>query len=246
MMLAGKKAIVTGGGRGIGKTIALTLARAGADVAVLEMDQAAADQTAEEIAGIGSQSLAVSVDVSDFDQVRDEVNKILDLWERIDIVVNNAGITRDGLLMRMSENDWDAVLNVNLKGAFNLCRAVNRAMMKQRSGCVINIASIIGMMGNAGQANYAASKGGLISLTKSLARELAPRGVRVNAVAPGFIATAMTDKIPAELREKMIASIPLGRMGNPEDVARTVLFLASPESSYITGQVLVVDGGMYM
>ena len=246
MILKGKKAIVTGGGRGIGKTIALSLARAGADVAVLEMDQAAADQTAEEIAGIGAQSLAVSVDVSDFNQVQAEVNKILDLWERIDIVVNNAGITRDGLLMRMSENDWDAVLNVNLKGAFNLCRAVSRTMMKQRSGSLINIASIIGMMGNAGQVNYAASKGGLISLTKSLAREMAPRGVRVNAVAPGFIATAMTDKIPAELREKMIASIPLGRMGKPEDVARTVLFLASPDSGYITGQVLVVDGGMYM
>lgn len=245
MVLKGKKAIVTGGGRGIGKTIALTLARAGADVAVLEMDRAGAAETAEEVAGIGPESLAVSVDVSDFERVGAEVDKILDLWGSIDIVVNNAGITRDSLLMRMSEKDWDAVLNVNLKGAFNLCRAVSRAMLKQRSGTLVNIASIIGMMGNAGQANYAASKGGLIALTKSLAREMAPRGVRVNAVAPGFIATAMTDKIPAELREKMIAAIPLGRMGKPEDVARAVLFLVTPDSDYITGQVLVVDGGMY-
>ena len=245
MILEGKKAVVTGGGRGIGRTIALTLAGAGADVAVLEMDGEAALQTSGEVSGLGRDALAVSLDVSDFNQVNGEINKILDLWGRIDIVVNNAGITRDGLLVRMAEKDWDAVLAVNLKGAFNLCRAVSRSMMKQRSGCVVNIASIIGMMGNAGQANYAASKGGLIALTKSVAREMAPRGVRVNAVAPGFIATAMTDRIPGELREKMISSIPLGRMGLPEDVARAVLFLASPDADYITGQVLVVDGGMY-
>jgi len=245
MILEGKKAVVTGGGRGIGRTIALTLAGAGADVAVLEMDGEAALQTSGEVSGLGRDALAVSLDVSDFNQVHGEINKILDLWGRIDIVVNNAGITRDGLLVRMAEKDWDAVLAVNLKGAFNLCRAVSRSMMKQRSGCVVNIASIIGMMGNAGQANYAASKGGLIALTKSVAREMAPRGVRVNAVAPGFIATAMTDRIPGELREKMISSIPLGRMGLPEDVARAVLFLASPDADYITGQVLVVDGGMY-
>ena len=246
MILAGKKAIVTGGGRGIGKAIALTLARAGADIAVLELDQTGAAQTAEEVAEIGPESLAVAVDVSDFTRVQEELDKILDLWERIDIVVNNAGITRDTLLMRMKEEDWDAVLNVNLKGAFNVCRAVARAMIKRKSGCIVNIASIIGMMGNAGQANYAASKGGLISLTKSLARELAARGIRVNAIAPGLIATSMTDKIPPELREKMIAAIPLGRMGEEEDVARVVLFLASPAASYVTGQVLVVDGGMYM
>jgi 3-oxoacyl-[acyl-carrier protein] reductase len=148
--------------------------------------------------------------------------------------------------MRMSEEDWDAVMAVNLKGAFNLCRAVARTMVKQKSGCIVNIASIIGLMGNAGQANYAASKGGLISFTKAIAKELAPRGIRVNAVAPGFIATAMTDKIPVDLREKMIGSIPLGRMGQPEDVARGVVFLASPAAAYITGQVLIIDGGLYM
>lgn len=159
-------------------------------------------------------------------------------------MVNNAGITRDALLIRMSEEDWDQVLAVNLKGAFNLSRAAARSMMKQRSGCVINIASIVGLMGNAGQINYAASKGGLIALTKSLAKETATRGIRVNAVAPGFIATEMTEKIPEKIREEMVKAIPLGRMGTPEDIAGAVLFLASPAGSYITGQVLVVDGGM--
>jgi len=246
MILEGKKAVVTGAGRGIGKSIALALAGAGADVAVFEVDQDLAAPVVEEVEKAGRKAHAIAVDVSSFSEVEEGINKILDLWGSIDIVVNNAGITRDNLLIRMGEEDWDAVVGVNLKGAFNLCRAVGRALMKQKSGCIVNIASIIGLMGNAGQANYAASKGGLIALTKSLAKELAPRGVRVNAIAPGFIATSMTDKIPEQIKEKMVASIPLGRMGQPEDVARVVVFLASPSAEYITGQVLVVDGGLYM
>jgi len=244
MLLKDQKAVVTGAGRGIGRAIALALASEGADVAILELDEAGAKETAALVEKSGRSALAFAVDVSDFSQVEETVNKILDLWGGLNIVVNNAGITRDALLIRMSEEDWDQVLAVNLKGAFNLSRAAVRSMMKKRSGCVINIASIIGLMGNAGQINYAASKGGLIALTKSLAKESAARGIRVNAIAPGFIATEMTGKIPEKIREEMIKAIPLGRMGTPEDVAGAVLFLASPSASYITGQVLVVDGGM--
>lgn len=244
MELNGQTAIVTGGGRGIGRAIALALASAGASVAVFEREAAAAAETAAAIEQAGGKALAVPVDVTNLKDVEAALNKVVDLWKRLDIVVNNAGITRDQLLMRMSEEDWEAVLRVNLTGTFAVCRAAVRPLLKQKSGCIVNIASIIGLMGNAGQANYAASKGGLIAFTKSLARELAPRGIRVNALAPGFIATAMTDKIPADLREKMVQSIPLGRMGQPEDVARGVLFLAGPDAAYITGQVLVVDGGM--
>ena len=243
MDLKEKTAIVTGGGRGIGRAIALALASAGASVAVFEREAAAAAETAAAIEQAGGKALAVPVDVTNLKDVEAALNKVVDLWKRLDIVVNNAGITRDQLLMRMSEEDWEAVLKVNLTGAFAVCRAVVRPLLKQKFGRIVNIASIIGLMGNAGQANYAASKGGLIAFTKSLARELAPRGIRVNALAPGFIATAMTDKIPADLREKMVQSIPLGRMGQPEDVARGVLFLAGPDAAYITGQTLVVDGG---
>ncbi len=225
MFLEGKKAVVTGSGRGIGRSIALALARHGADVAVLDMDEAGAGETAGIIEQTGRKSLALAVDVSRLSEVEEAINKILDLLGSIDIVVNNAGITRDNLLIRMKEDEWDSVIAVNLKGSFNLSKAVARSMMKQRSGCIVNIASIIGMMGNAGQANYAASKGGLIALTKSLAKEMAPRGIRVNAVAPGFIATEMTDKIPEKLREEMVRSIPLGRMGEPDDVAAVVSFL---------------------
>ena len=246
MFLEGKKAVVTGAGRGIGRSIALALARNGADVAVLDMDEAGAGETAGIIEQTGRKSLALAVDVSRLSEVEEAINKILDLWGSIDIVVNNAGITRDNLLIRMKEDEWDSVIAVNLKGSFNLSKAVARSMMKQRSGCIVNIASIIGMMGNAGQANYAASKGGLIALTKSLAKEMAPRGIRVNAVAPGFIATEMTNKIPEKLREEMVRSIPLGRMGEPDDVAAVVSFLTSPAAGYITGQVIVVDGGMYI
>ena len=246
MFLEGKKAVVTGSGRGIGRSIALALARHGADVAVLDMDEAGAGETAGIIEQTGRKSLALAVDVSRLSEVEEAINKILDLLGSIDIVVNNAGITRDNLLIRMKEDEWDSVIAVNLKGSFNLSKAVARSMMKQRSGCIVNIASIIGMMGNAGQANYAASKGGLIALTKSLAKEMAPRGIRVNAVAPGFIATEMTNKIPEKLREEMVRSIPLGRMGETDDVAAVVSFLTSPAAGYITGQVIVVDGGMYI
>jgi 3-oxoacyl-[acyl-carrier protein] reductase len=246
MFLEGKKAVVTGAGRGIGRAIALALAGHGADVAVLDMDEAGAGETAGLIEQTGRKSLALGVNVSSLKAVEEAINKILDLWDSIDIVVNNAGITRDNLLVRMKEDEWDSVIAVNLKGSFNLSKAVARSMMKQRSGCIVNIASIIGMMGNAGQANYAASKGGLIALTKSLAKEMAPRGIRVNAVAPGFIATEMTDKIPEKLRDEMVSAIPLRRMGEPDDVAAVVSFLTSPSAGYITGQVIVVDGGMYI
>ncbi len=246
MFLENKKAVVTGGGRGIGRAIALKLAGEGADVAVLDLDEPGGRETAALIEQTGRNSLTFPVDVSLLEPVQAAVNKILDLWGSIDIVVNNAGITRDALLIRMNEDDWDQVIGVNLKGAFHVSRSVIRSMMKQRSGCIVNIASIIGLMGNAGQLNYAASKGGLIAFTKALAKEAAPRGIRVNAVAPGFIATEMTDKIPEKIREEMVAGIPLSRMGTPEDVAGAVAFLVSPEASYITGQILVVDGGMYM
>jgi len=246
MFLKGKKAVVTGGGRGIGRAIALALAGEGADVAVLDMDESGARETAGLIEEMGRNALAMPVDVSGFPAVKTVIDEIISLWGSIDVVVNNAGITRDNLLIRMSEKDWDSVLAVNLKGSFNLSKATARSMMKQRSGCIVNIASIIGMMGNAGQVNYAASKGGLIAFTKALAKEMAPRGIRANAVAPGFIATEMTDKIPEKIREQMIAAIPLGRMGTPEDIAGVVTYLTSPAAAYITGQVLVVDGGMYM
>lgn len=244
MFLKDKKALVTGGGRGIGRAISLALASEGADLAIFDRDEEGARETAALIEKAGRAALVLAGDVSRYSEVEEGVNKVLDLWGGLDIVVNNAGITRDALLIRMSEEDWDKVLAVNLKGAFNLSRAAVRGMIKQRSGCFVNIASIIGLMGNAGQINYAASKGGLIALTKSLAKETASRGIRVNAIAPGFVATEMSDKIPEKIREQMVEAIPLGRMGTPEDIAGAVLFLVSPAASYITGQVLVVDGGM--
>lgn len=244
MFLKDKKALVTGGGRGIGRAISLALASEGADLAIFDRDEEGARETAALIEKAGRAALVLAGDVSRYSEVEEGVNKVLDLWGGLDIVVNNAGITRDALLIRMSEEDWDKVLAVNLKGAFNLSRAAVRGMIKQRSGCFVNIASIIGLMGNAGQINYAASKGGLIALTKSLAKETASRGIRVNAIAPGFVATEMSEKIPEKIREQMMEAIPLGRMGTPEDIAGAVLFLVSPAASYITGQVLVVDGGM--
>jgi 3-oxoacyl-[acyl-carrier protein] reductase len=244
--LEGKVALVTGGARGIGREIALLFAREGADVALCDVNQEAALATQKEIEALGRRSVSFTTDVTVFKQVEDMVNLILDKLSRIDILVNNAGITRDNLLLRMSEEDWDKVLAVNLKGAFNGTKAVSRVMIKQRSGKIVNIASIIGIMGNAGQANYAASKGGLIAFTKSIARELASRSVNVNAVAPGFIQTAMTDKLTEAQRAAMLANIPLNKLGVPLDVAQACLFLASSESDYITGQTLVVDGGMSM
>lgn len=244
--LRGKKALVTGAARGIGRAISVRLAEAGADVAVCDLDTSWLEETAMAIRAAGRQVETFSCDVSRSDQVEAGVNEVAKAWGRIDVLVNNAGITRDTFVARMSEADWDAVLNVNLKGAFLFTKAVSRWMLKQRSGSIVNIASVIGIIGNAGQANYAASKGGLISFTRTIARELASRNVRANAVAPGFIRTAMTDKLPEELRTRMLSSIPLGRFGEPEDVARVVLFLASDDSAYVTGQVISVCGGMVM
>ena len=244
--LTGKIAVVTGAGRGIGQAIALALADAGADIAVAEIKEEFAAETVEKVAALGRNAKAYAVDVSNFEAVHSIMKEIHSNFEKIDILVNNAGITKDTLLMRMGEEDWDAVLNINLKGAFNCINAVSRIMMKQRSGRIVNIASIIGLIGNAGQANYAASKAGLIGLTKSAAKELASRNINVNAIAPGFIQTKMTEVLSDELKDAMLALIPQKKLGLPEDVAKTVLFLSSGLSDYITGQVITVDGGMVM
>ena len=245
-LLEGKTAIVTGGALGIGKAIALTFAEHGCNVAVCDIDVEAAKKTAAELRAIGRKAEAYAVDVCDPKAVAEVTDKIVDTFSRLDILVNNAGITRDGLIVRMTEADWEAVLAVNLKGCFNFIKAVTGPMMRQRSGTIISIASIVGMMGNAGQANYSASKAGVIGLTKSVAKELASRHITANAIAPGFIKTRMTDALNEAQREKMLEQIPLKRFGSPEDVARAALFLASPFAHYITGQVIVVDGGMMM
>ncbi len=245
-LLDGRVALVTGAARGIGQAIAARLAAAGADVAVCDLEAGWLEETAGRIRQTGRRAEVFACDVSRADQVQAGVDRVVEALGRLDVLVNNAGITRDTFLVRMSETDWDAVLNINLKGVFLFTKAVARTMIRQRSGSIVNIASVIGLMGNAGQANYAASKGGVIALTKTAARELASRNVRVNAVAPGFIRTAMTDKLPEEARQRMLGAIPLGRFGEPDDVARTVLFLAGDESAYITGQVISVCGGMVM
>jgi len=246
MQLEGKVALVTGSGRGIGREIALRLAREGADCVIWDVNPADAEKTAKDIEALGRKSLFGQVDVTDFVKVEEGLNKILDKFNKIDILVNNAGITRDGLLMRMSEADWDLVIKVNLKGTFNCTKAVTRPMLKARYGKIINIASIIGIMGNAGQANYSASKAGIIALTKTTAKELASRNITANAVAPGFIDTEMTQKLSPETRSKMLELVPLARMGLPKDIANVCSFLASSDADYITGQVIVVDGGMVM
>ena len=241
MNLAGKVALVTGGSRGIGRAIALTLAEHGADVAInYAGNTAAAEEVAAAIEKLGRKALLVQGSVADI------VGRVVKELGRLDILVNNAGITRDGLLMRMKEADWDDVMNTNLKGVFNCSKAVLRTMMKQKGGRIVNMASVVGEMGNAGQANYASAKAGVIGFTKSLAKEVASRNITVNAVAPGFIATDMTSVLTDEQKAEMACTIPLGRAGEPQDVANAVLFLVSDEAAYITGQVLNVDGGMVM
>jgi len=243
MRFQDKVVIVTGAAQGIGKEIALQFAKEKAKVIIFDLNDEQLAATANELNQY-SEATALKVDVTNLSEVEKNINKIIDNFKRVDILVNNAGITRDNLLLRLSESDWDKVLAVNLKGAFNCMKAISRFMVKQRYGKIVNISSIIGIMGNAGQINYAASKAGLIGVTKSLAKELGSRNITVNAVAPGYIRTAMTDKLDDRVKEEMLKRIPLARLGAPSDVAKAVLFLASPDADYITSHVLVVDGGM--
>jgi 3-oxoacyl-[acyl-carrier protein] reductase len=242
----GKVALITGAARGIGQAIAKKLAAEGCDVALCDLKAEWLAETAGLVEAAGRKVKCFEADVSNAAAVDAVVDGVVAAFGKVDILVNNAGITKDTLMIRMSEQDWDAVLNVNLKGTFLFTKAIARPMMKQRSGAIVNVASIIGLIGNAGQCNYAASKAGVIALTKSAAKELASRNVRVNAVAPGFIETRMTEALPEEVRKKMLGAIPMGRFGQPDDVADVVLFLAGSASSYMTGQVLTVCGGMVM
>ena len=245
MNFEGKTAIVTGGSRGIGRAVCLELAKGGANVVLCcAGNEAAAQKTAEDVEAGGGKALALRCDVADAAQVESLVKTAVERFGRVDILVNNAGITRDNLLMRMSEADFDAVVAANLKGAFLCMKAVSRLMLKQRYGRIVNLSSVVGLRGNAGQVNYAASKAGVIGMTKSLARELAGRGITVNAVAPGFIDTDMTAAMQDPARAAVLASVPMARLGQAEEVARAVAFLASDDAAYITGQVLAVDGGM--
>ena len=244
--LTDKVALVTGASRGLGKAIALALAEQGATIAAVARSEGALKETLEAVRALGATAEPFPLDVSDDAAVEATVEKIAARFQHIDILVNNAGVTRDGLLMRMKSEDWDAVINTNLKGAFNLTKPVGRIMVKQRAGRIVNISSVIGLMGNAGQANYAASKAGLIGFSKSVAREFASRGITCNVVCPGFIETDMTKDLGEDLRRKLLEKIPLQRLGQPDDVAGVVAFLCSPAANYITGQILTVDGGMVM
>ena len=246
MDLKDKIAIVTGAAQGIGKVIALGLAKCGADIAVSDINEDSLSSAVKEIEALGRKAIAVKMDVSSLKDCEEMVKKTIDAFGKVDILINNAGITRDTVLLRMKEEQWDQVIQVNLKGTFNCTKAVIRGMFKQKSGKIINISSVTGAMGNAGQANYSASKAAVMGFTKSIAREYAHCGITVNAVAPGFIKTAMTDAIPEKDRDAMISIIPAKRLGLPEDVADTVCFLASDMANYITGQVIHINGGMYM
>jgi len=245
--LTGKAALVTGASRGIGRAIAIALAEAGADVAVnFAGSEAAAAETAAAVEALGRKAILLQGNVGKAAEFETIVGKAIEAFGKLDILVNNAGITRDNLIMRMKEEEFDEVIETNLKGVFNGIKAVTRPMMKQRSGRIINISSVVGVLGNAGQANYVAAKAGVIGLTKSAARELASRGITVNAVAPGYIETDMTGKLPQEVRDGILSQVPLGRMGKPEDIASAVVYLASDAASYMTGQTIHIDGGMYM
>lgn len=247
MNLEGKAALVTGASRGIGREIALELARQGANVAVnFSGSEAKANEVVDEIKALGREAYAVKCDVSNSGEVAEMVKGTIDHFGKLDILVNNAGITKDNLLMRMKEEEWDDVININLKGVFLCTKAVTRQMMKQRVGRIINIASVVGVSGNPGQANYVAAKAGVIGLTKTSAKELASRNITVNAIAPGFITTDMTDKLPEEVKTEMLKQIPLARLGEPKDIAKMTAFIASDDSSYITGQTLHINGGMVM
>ncbi len=247
MKIQGQVALITGASRGIGREIALELARQGANVAVnYAGNEAMANEVVAEIQAMGQKAIAIRCNVADADEVALMVKTTIEQFGCIDILVNNAGVTRDNLLMRMKEEEWDTVLNTNLKGVFLCTKAVTRPMMKQRKGRIINVASVVGVVGNAGQANYVAAKAGVIGLTKTTAKELAPRGINVNAIAPGFISTDMTDQLPDEAKSSLLKQIPLSRFGEPSDIAKVAVFLASEDSAYMTGQTLCVDGGMVM
>lgn len=243
MKLKDKVALITGSAQGIGKAIASAMAKEGAKVIVSDVNLELAKQTAKEF---GPDTLAIKINVADQADVEAGIKQVVEKFGQIDILVNNAGITKDTLLMRMKKDMWDAVININLTGVFNCTKVAVSLMMKKRAGKIINIASIVGQMGNVGQVNYSASKAGVIGLTKTVAREVASRGITVNAIAPGFIKTAMTDKIPEDAKNKMLGQIPLGKLGLPEDIAKAAVFLASSDADYITGQVIAVNGGMYM
>lgn len=246
MKLEGKVSLITGGGRGIGRAMGLKFAEEGSDIVVwdIEVDETASLES--RIEKLGRRVTVMKTDVSKYREVSEKIEEVLTAFGRVDVLVNNAGVTRDGLVLRMGEEDWDVVLDVNLKGAFNCTKAVAKSMVKQRWGRIINISSVIGVTGNRGQANYAASKAGLIGLTKAMAKELASRGITVNAIAPGLIQSGMTETLSQQVKDEYLKDIPLGRIGSPEDVAGLALFLASDEASYITGQVINVDGGMVM
>lgn len=245
--LENKVALITGGARGIGKSIALELASAGANIAFTDIaPEAEISTTVKEIKALGVEALGINSNAAAYTEAHNVVEQVVEHFKRIDILVNNAGITRDGLLMRMREEDWDLVINVNLKSVFNYTKAAVRPMMAQKSGKIINISSVVGLIGNAGQANYSASKAGIIGFTKSVAKELASRNIQVNAIAPGFVETDMTSKLNEEQRRTLVEQIPLKRTAKPKEIARLVLFLASPDADYITGQVICIDGGMVM